>query len=149
MDNTLQDIKDRLNIADVISGYIQIKKAGTNFKALCPFHHEKTPSLQISPQKQIWHCFGCGEGGDVFGFVKRYENIEFREAVKILAQKAGVQLPEYRPADPKAQNEKELLLRINNFAARYYNEILTRNKLGAAALDYLKNRGLTDGTIKQ
>src|ERR1035438_8715367 len=98
-DQVLQDIKDRLNIADVISGYIQIKKAGTNFKALCPFHNEKTPSLQISPQKQIWHCFGCGEGGDVFGFVMKYENIEFRDAIKILAQKAGIQLPEYRPAN--------------------------------------------------
>ena len=102
-DQILQDIKDRLNIADVISGYIQIKKAGTNFKALCPFHNEKTPSLQISPQKQIWHCFGCGEGGDIFGFVMRYENIEFRDALKILAEKAGVQLPEYRPENPQEQ----------------------------------------------
>ena len=145
----MQDIKDRLNIADVISGYIQIKKAGTNFKALCPFHNEKSPSLQISPQKQIWHCFGCGEGGDVFGFVVRYENIEFRDAIKILAQKAGVQLPEYRPQNPQEQSEKELLLRINNFAARYYHEILTKDRRGAPALEYLKNRGLTEGTIKQ
>ena len=150
MDNpTLQDIKDRLNIADIIGGYIQVKKAGVNFKAACPFHHEKTASLMISPQKQIWHCFGCGEGGDVFGFVKRYENVEFRDAIKILAQKAGVQLPDYRPQDPKVQSEKELLSRINNFAARYYHEILTKNKQGASALDYLKTRGLTDGTIKQ
>ena len=74
-DSNLQEIKDRLNIADVIAGYIPIKKAGVNFKAPCPFHHEKTPSLVISPQKQIWHCFGCGEGGDVFGFVIKYENL--------------------------------------------------------------------------
>ena len=148
-DQVLQDIKDRLNIADVISGYIQIKKAGTNFRALCPFHNEKSPSLQISPQKQIWHCFGCGEGGDVFGFVMRYENIEFRDAIKILAQKAGVQLPEYRPANPLEQSEKELLLRINNFSARYYHEILTKDKRASGALEYLKNRGLTEGTIKQ
>jgi DNA primase len=145
----LQEVKDRLNIADIIAGYIPIKKAGVNFKALCPFHHEKTPSLQISPQKQIWHCFGCGEGGDAFGFVMKYENIDFKEALKLLADKAGVKLPEYRPADPKEQSERELLLRINDFAARFYHEILIKNQLGAAALEYLKNRGLTEGTINQ
>lgn len=150
MDNTtLQDIKDRLNITDVISGYIQVKKAGTSFKALCPFHHEKTPSLQISPQKQIWHCFGCGEGGDIFGFVMKYENLEFKEALKLLANKAGVQLPDYKPANPKEQSEKELLLRINDFAARYYHQILINDKRGAGALEYLKNRGLTEKTIEK
>ncbi len=148
-DPTLQEIKDRLNIADVISSYIQIKKAGSSFKALCPFHSEKTPSLQISPQKQIWHCFGCGEGGDIFGFVMRYENVDFKEALKILADKAGVQLPQYRPADPREQSEKELLLRINDFASRFYHKILLEDKAGGPALEYLKNRGLTEGTIKQ
>ncbi|HVY68079.1 MAG TPA: CHC2 zinc finger domain-containing protein, partial [Patescibacteria group bacterium] len=83
-DSVLQDIKDRLSVVDVISGYIQVKKAGVNYKAVCPFHHEKTPSLVISPQKQIWHCFGCGEGGDVFGFVMRYENVEFKDALRLL-----------------------------------------------------------------
>jgi DNA primase len=148
-DSVLQDIKDRLNIADVIAGYIPIKKAGTNFKALCPFHSEKTPSFQISPQKQIWHCFGCGEGGDVFGFVMKYENLEFRDALKILADKAGVQLPSFRPENRQVLDEKELLLRINDFAARYYHEILIKDARGKAALAYLKNRGLTEGTIKQ
>jgi DNA primase len=148
-DPILQEIKDRLNVADVIAGYIPIKKAGTNFKALCPFHHEKTPSFQISPQKQIWHCFGCGEGGDVFGFVMKYENLDFRDTLKILADKAGVKLPTYRPENKGQQDEKELLLRINDFAARYYHEVLTKDVRGKAALEYLKNRGLTDGTIKQ
>ncbi len=148
-DPTLQEIKDRLNIADVISGYIPIKKAGTNFKALCPFHHEKTPSLQISPQKQIWHCFGCGEGGDVFGFVMKYENLEFREALKILADKAGVKLPTYHPENKQRQDEKELLLRINDFAARYYHELLVADLRGNQALRYLEQRGLTRKTIDQ
>lgn len=147
-DQVLQEIKDRLNIADVIAGYIPIKKAGTNFKALCPFHHEKSPSLQISPAKQIWHCFGCGEGGDVFGFVLKYENLEFRDALKILADKAGVKLPQHRPENKQQVDEKDLLLRINNFAARYYQEVLM-SALGKEALDYLRARGLTEGTIKQ
>jgi DNA primase len=148
-DPILQEIKDRLNIADVIGGYIQLKKAGVNFKAACPFHHEKTPSLIVNPQKQIWHCFGCGEGGDVFGFVKKIENLEFRDTLKLLAEKAGVKLPEYRPADPKIQNEQEQLLRINDFAARFYHEILTKDRRGKEALEYLTRRGLTQKTIEQ
>ncbi|MFA5991400.1 MAG: DNA primase [Candidatus Doudnabacteria bacterium] len=148
-DPTLQEIKDRLDLVDVISGYIPVKKAGMNFKAPCPFHNEKTPSLIISPQKQIWHCFGCGEGGDVFGFVIKYENLEFKDALKLLAGKAGVTLPQYKAQDKGVVDEKELLLRINNFAARYYHEVLTTSSSGKIALEYLKNRGVTDGTIKQ
>lgn len=148
-DQVLQDIKDRLNVNEVISGYIPIKKSGTNFKAVCPFHNEKSPSLMISPQKQIWHCFGCGEGGDVFGFVMRYENLDFKEALKLLADRAGVKLPQYQKADPREREEKEILLRINNFAARFYHEILINDKRGLAALEYLKNRSLTPATIKQ
>jgi len=148
-DPILQEIKDRLNIADVIAGYIPIKKAGVNFRALCPFHHEKTPSLQISPQKQIWHCFGCGEGGSVFNFVMKYENLDFRDTLKILADKAGVKLPSFRPENKQQQDEKELLIRINDFAARYYHEVLNKDARGKPALEYLKNRGLTEGTIKQ
>jgi DNA primase len=146
-DQVLQDIKDRLNIADVIAGYIPIKKAGTSFKALCPFHHEKSPSLQISPQKQIWHCFGCGEGGDVFGFVIKYENVEFKEALKILADKAGIKLPEYKPTNKTETDEKEILIRINNFAARFYHEILCSDTRGKEALAYLLERGLNKNTI--
>jgi DNA primase len=148
MDNTLQDIKDRLNIADVLSGYIQLKKSGVNFKAVCPFHNEKSPSLMVSTQKQIWHCFGCGEGGDIFGFVMRYENLEFRDALKLLADKAGVKLPEYKPKDQNVINKEEQLYKINDFAARFYHEILVKGKL-AAPRDYLKKRGLSPLTIGQ
>ncbi len=148
-DSTLQEIKDRLNVVDVISAYIPVKKAGSNFRAICPFHHEKTGSLMISPAKQIWHCFGCQEGGDIFGFVMRYENIEFREALKILADKAGVKLPQYTSANQQVTDEKELLMRINAFAAKFYQEILWKNPRGAEALAYLKKRGLTEETIKQ
>ncbi len=146
-DSVLQDIKDRLNIADIIGGYIPVKKAGVNYKAPCPFHHEKTPSLIISPQKQIWHCFGCGEGGDVFGFVRKYENLDFKDALKILADKAGVKLPTFRPENKQQVDEKELLLRINDFAARFYNKILLEDKRGKPALAYLEQRGLSQKTI--
>lgn len=145
-DNTLQEIKDRLNIADVIAGYIQLKKSGANYKAPCPFHHEKSPSLMISTQKQIWHCFGCGEGGDVFGFVMKYENLDFKDTLKILADKAGVQLPTYSPTNKVEEDEKEILYKINNFASRYYHQVLM-SKTGESALAYLKNRGLSEQTI--
>ncbi len=148
MDNTLQDIKDRLNIADVLSGYIQLKKSGANFKAVCPFHNEKSPSLMVSTQKQIWHCFGCGEGGDIFGFVMKYENLEFRDALKLLADKAGVKLPSFRPRDKNVIDKEEQLYKINDFAARFYHEILIKGKL-AAPREYLKKRGLAPLIITQ
>lgn len=147
-DTTLQDIKDRLNIVDVISSYIPVKKSGTNFKAVCPFHNEKTPSLMISPQKQIWHCFGCGEGGDIFGFVMRYENISFREALEILAQKAGVQLPERSAGDGQAKKTNEELVRINNFAAKFFHQLLG-SQSGNTAMNYLTGRGLTQPTLEK
>jgi DNA primase len=147
-DQVLQDIKDRLDIAEVIGSYIPLKKSGTNFKAVCPFHNEHTPSLMVSPQKQIWHCFGCGEGGDIFGFVMRYENLEFREALKILAQKAGVELPQYQRSASLVPDVSGELIRINNFAAKYYHQTLLSPQ-GKTALDYLHERGLTEPTIKQ
>jgi len=148
-DQITQEIKDRLDVAELIGGYIQVKKAGVNFKALCPFHNEKTPSMQISTQKQIWHCFGCGEGGDIFSFVQKYENVDFKEAIKLLADKAGVKLPNYRPPDAQAETEKDLLYRINDFAARYYHQILIVDAKGKEALQYLKNRGLNLKTIEK
>ncbi len=146
-DQTLQDIKERLNIVDVISSYIPTKKSGANFKAMCPFHNEKSASLMISPQKQIWHCFGCGEGGDVFGFVMRYENLEFREVLPILAQRAGIVLPERNPAQTQVKKVSEELVRVNNFAAKFYQKILASDS-GKQAREYLDKRGLTAQTIE-
>ena len=147
-DQVLQDIKDRLDIVEVIGSYIPLKKSGTNFKAVCPFHNESTASLMVSPQKQIWHCFGCGEGGDVFGFVMRYENTEFRDALKMLAERAGVELPAYhRPANAAPDISGELV-RINNFAAKFYYQVL-KSPAGSAALKYLHDRGLADATLEQ
>ncbi len=147
-DNTLQDIKDRLDLVEVISSYIAVKKSGANYKATCPFHNEKSASLMISPQKQIWHCFGCGEGGDVFGFVMRYENLEFREALQQLAHKAGVVLPERSQESSQEKKVTEDLVRINNFAAKFYHKQLSAGSVSAVlAKKYLNDRGLNEQTI--
>lgn len=147
-DAVLQDIKDRLDIVETISSYLTVKRSGTNFKAPCPFHNEKTASLMISPAKQIWHCFGCGEGGDVFTFLMRYENIEFKEALKILADKAGIVLPEYTKGVATQTDDKDRLLRINNFAARFYHHVLLSSRLGQPALQYIQQRGLNNETLQ-
>ena len=92
--NLLDDVLNRVDIAELISGYFPLKRAGRNFKALCPFHHEKTPSFMVNPQRQIFHCFGCGKGGNAFSFLMEYEHMDFMEAVRALAGKAGVTLPQ-------------------------------------------------------
>ncbi|MDB4939866.1 MAG: primase [Candidatus Doudnabacteria bacterium] len=146
--SSILEIKDRLNIVDVLSSYIQLKKAGTNYKASCPFHNEKSASLMVSTSKQIWHCFGCGEGGDIFGFVMKYENIDFPEALKILADRAGVTLPKYSGENSQQDKYKETLFKINELAAKYFNEVLLRSSVAEAARKYLSNRGLSATTIK-
>lgn len=145
-DNTIQDIKDKLDIAEVIGRYVHLKKSGTNLKGLCPFHGEKTPSLMVSPQKQIWHCFGCGEGGDVIGFLKRYENAEFREALEMAAELAGIELPQFRPSNAPQKSELDELIKINEFAASYFQKCLTASP---AAQKYLQERGLSPQTIER
>ena len=149
-DRVVQDIKDKLDIVDVVGSYIQLKRAGVNWKANCPFHNEKSPSFNVNPSRQIWHCFGCGEGGDVFSFVQKYEHLEFPEALKVLADKAGVVLPERVPgssAEEARQREaRERVYRVNSFATKFYNQILL-SRAGVKALGYLEKRGLTKETI--
>ena len=131
---------------DVISGYIKVQKAGVNFKARCPFHNEKTPSFYISPERQIWHCFGCSLGGDIFGFIKQIEGVEFPEALRILAQRAGVRLEKF---DPAAQDAKSILYEICETAARFFEKQLYYSAEGKKALAYLRDRGLSENTIKE
>lgn len=145
--NDLEDIKDRIDIVELISSYINLKKAGQNYKGLCPFHKEKTPSFMVSPQKQIWHCFGCGNGGDVFGFIMRMESMEFPEALRFLAQKAGVAIkaPTYDYQEKSSQ--KDILMELNDLAASFYHKALEESKEAEVAREYLKKRGVDKTTI--
>ncbi|MDO8261071.1 MAG: DNA primase, partial [Candidatus Magasanikbacteria bacterium] len=141
-----EEIKAKLDIVDVIRDYVPLKPAGVNFRACCPFHREKSPSFVVSPEKQIFHCFGCGKGGDIFSFVTQIEGIEFVEALRMLAQKAGVTL---QRIDPKINSEKNKVLDIIDLSRKYFHHILRNNKEAQAARDYLKKRGLKDETIDE
>jgi DNA primase len=148
MNIQLQEIKERLPITEVLADYVTLKKAGVNFKAVCPFHNEKTPSLIVSPAKGIWHCFGCGLGGDIFEFIKQAENVEFVDALKILADRAGVELRKPTQEEVKREEKKADLYEINDAAAKYYTRVLWESESAKEALNYLKKRGLTERTIQ-
>ena len=147
-DSQVEEIKNRLDIVEVISEYVSnMKQAGGNWKGLCPFHNEKTPSFMVSKDKQIWHCFGCGEGGDVISFVQKIENIEFPEALKILAKRAGVTL---RYEDKSLSNQKTKLLDILEAAARFYHYNLLKMPEAEGARTYLfGKRALTEDTVEK
>ncbi len=144
--NDIQEIKNRLDIVDVISEYIQLKKSGANYKALCPFHNEKTPSFFVSPDKQIWHCFGCGKGGDIFTFVKEYNNFEFIDALKLLAQKAGVSLSS---KNRKKQTQRNVFLEIMSLSNKFFQYCLWKSKSAKAVQDYLQKRDINKEMIKK
>ena len=135
-DGTLEEIKSRVDIVDLISDYLSLKKSGQNWKGLCPFHTEKTPSFTVSPAKQIYHCFGCGSGGDIFSFLLKYENLTFPEALGTLAKRAGVTLKEFKKSTTKA-GEKETLLSMHKDALSFFMQSLKKNP---GAVEYLKRR---------
>lgn len=145
-DNIIDQIQDRTDIVEVVSRYIPLKKVGRSYKALCPFHHEKTPSFIVSHDKQIYHCFGCGAGGNVFSFLMRYENLEFPEAIEMLAEKAGVALPRGTARQKEGQASfSNQLYKVNELACQFFQECLANNNL---AKEYLNLRGIGDETIK-
>ncbi len=138
-------VKEKINIVDLISEYLPLKKSGVNFKTNCPFHNEKTASFVVSPERQIWHCFGCQKGGDIFTFLIEKEGMEFKEALEMLAKKAGVILKQA----PDKKDFKDRLFEINLKAQEFFHYILTKHPLGKNALEYLKNRGLQASTIEE
>jgi DNA primase len=140
-----QTIKDRLDIVQIIGEYVRLKKAGINWKANCPFHNEKSPSFMVQPEKQFWHCFGCGKGGDVFSFVQEMEGLDFSEALKLLANRAGVKLDTYASEVNKSQ--KNRIIEINNKAAHFFHHFLLEMPASQGARDYLKKRELSSETI--
>lgn len=146
MDQASQ-IREKIDIVSLISEYIPLKKMGRNFTTVCPFHNENSPSFVVSPERQIWHCFGCGKGGDVFTFLMEYENLEFIEALQILAKKTGVILR--NTGNAYSSSKKDNIYALNKLAGEYYNYVLTKHSAGEAALDYLTNeRKLTKELIK-
>lgn len=147
--NEVEEIKGRLDLVDLISQYVVLKKAGTNYKGVCPFHQEKTPSMMVSPQKQIWKCFGCGKGGDHYTFVMEAEHLEFGDALRLLAQKAGITLQPRTTAEHQSQGRKELLYRVNKLAAAIFQKVLFGTPEGKAALAYLESRQISTDSLKE
>jgi len=148
-DNTLEQIRAASDIVDVIGGYLPLKRAGANFTALCPFHKEKSPSFNVNPHKQIFHCFGCHKGGDVFSFVKEYENIGFVDAVRRLADRAKIPLEmDQNPAAQETRHIKDQLLQIHEQITQRWQSCLANEAAGQLARDYLAKRGVSEEAIK-
>ena len=146
----IEEVRTKSDIVDVISGYVRMQKKGSNFFGLCPFHNEKSPSFSVSPSKQIFYCFGCGAGGNVITFLMKYENATFQEAVKMLADRAGINLPEmeYNEEARQKESRRAKLLEINKEAAKYYYYML-RNPRGKVGYQYLAGRQLSGETMKK
>ena len=146
----VEEVRSRSDIVDVVSGYVKLQRRGSSYLGLCPFHNEKTPSFSVSPDKQIYHCFGCGAGGNVITFLMEYENYSFQEALGILAQRAGISLPkEEMSKEARAQADlRASLLEINKLAANYFYYQLKQPQ-GKQGLDYLTKRKLSKETIRR
>ena len=143
----IDDLKQQADIVVVIQDYVSLKKSGANYKGLCPFHGEKTPSFQVNREKGFFHCFGCGVGGDVFKFLELHDKIGFGEAVKVLAQRFGLPLPEMEQSDEQRANtaERETLLKVHDAAAAWFRQQLAANG-GSRIRKQIESRGITEAT---
>lgn len=148
-ENIIDQVRDKTDITEVIGRYIPLKRAGRNFKAPCPFHNEKTPSFMVSPAKQIFHCFGCGAGGNVFNFIMKYERLQFPEAVRSLAERAGINIPEPSQASSEAASLAQKLHQVNELAASFYQDNLLKTEYGKMSREYMQNRGINRDVIEK
>ena len=147
-DEIIDEVRQTNDIVDIISQYVHLKRSGRNFFGLCPFHNEKSPSFSVSPDKQIFHCFGCGVGGNVFTFLTKIEGISFVEAVQMLAERSNIQLPTLQnSADSFKEELKAKVYKVNEFTAQFYHENLYKPE-SKIAQDYIKKRKLTNNTLK-
>jgi DNA primase len=147
-DTKIEEIRNTADIVDIISAYVQLKKRGKNYFGVCPFHQEKTPSFAVNEEKQIYHCFGCGAGGDVFKFLMEYKSISFIEAVQEIAEQLGIKIEYDQNISVEKQNEQETYYDINLRAAKYFSDNLLKNIAGEYARDYLTGRKLTEKTMR-
>ena len=150
--NEVEEVKNKIDIVELIGGYLTLKKAGVNYKGLCPFHSEKTPSFMVSPERQSFKCFGCGKGGDVFTFIEEIEGMDFYDSLKLLAARAGVELKKRQTFSYGGKDiepsEKTKIFEINELSAKLYHKILADHPKADHARKYLKNRGISDESIK-
>ena len=146
----IQEIRDRTDIVEVVSSYLPLKRSGANNQGLCPFHSEKSPSFNVNSTRQIFHCFGCGVGGNVFNFLMRMEGLAFPEAVRRLGEKAGVEVPDEQmtPAEEQRRQERDKLARINEVAAEFYHQLLLDGEDAAPARRYLRQRGFDAEAVR-
>ncbi len=148
--SVITEVKQRLDIVELVSEYVTLQKAGRNFKGLCPLHSENHPSFFVFPEQQTWHCFGaCGTGGDIFSFIMKKEGIDFGQALRLLAQRGGITLSPLEAPDKAEDKEKERLFQINEAATEYYHHLLSSTKAGEAARSYLERRKVTPETVKE
>ena len=147
-DDKVQEVRERAAILDVVADYVSLRKSGANYLGLCPFHGEKTPSFNVNPAREIFHCFGCGLGGNVFSFVMKMEGLTFPEAVKFLAKRVGVEIEDRPPsvAEKRRMDEKEVLYHVTELAVRFFRRILTDDPTGEAGRRYLERRGVKEET---
>ncbi len=145
-DSQIEEIKNKLNVLDVVGSYIKLSKTGVNYRGLCPFHNEKGPSFFVSPSRQMWKCFGCGKGGDIFEFIKEIEGVEFGDALRLLANKAGVEL---KRENPQVISERKKLYEICDLACSFFEKQLGNSAFGKEAKEYLLKRGIKEESIKK